>query len=276
MKPFKVVTFNILGDWDERQGAEWGQREDAVAATIADSRADIVGLQEVTFAQRRSLDPRLPGLRRIPFVEHARQITPHTDDPLNTILVNPDRFRVERYGVFWLGLDPARPSRDWDAAFPRCATWAWLADVADGAPLLFVSTHFDHDSELARRESGRCVLAFLEREGAGPGGAPAILVGDFNTDASLDLHRQLRQGPPPLLDAWEVTNGGPGAPYQDGTYHDFSGKALVEVGRIDWVLFCGPLAPESVRRIEAGVEGRYPSDHFPLAATFRRTGGRPA
>lgn len=270
MKTFEVVTFNILGDWDERDGAAWDEREAGVAATIAAARPDVVGLQEVTYAQRASLDARLAGLRRIPFIEHARQIFPHTDDPLNTILYSPERFRLAQHGVFWLGLDSARPSRDWEAAFPRCAVWARLVDLADESPLLFVSTHFDHDSELAREESARRILGFLEEQARDNAAAPAIVVGDFNTDASLELHGRLKQGPPGLRDAWEETNGGPSAPYEDGTYHDFTGKALTEVGRIDWILFNGPITPLKVRRLEEAIGGRYPSDHFPLAATFRR------
>ncbi len=271
MKPFKVMTFNILGEWDEREGAAWEEREAGVAATIQDAVPDLVGLQEVTYAQRAALDVRLAGLRRVPLLEHTRQIIPHTDDPLNTILYNPERFRLEEHGVFWLGLDPARPSRDWEAAFPRCAAWARMVDLTDRLPLLFVSTHFDHDSLLARSESAERVLGFLERSAPRDADTtPAIIVGDFNSDASLDLHRRMKQGPPPLLDAWEETNGGPSAPYEDGTYHDFTGKALTEVGRIDWIFFIGPLTPVVVRRIEASIGGRYPSDHFPLAATFRR------
>ena len=48
-----------------------------------------------------------------------------------------DRFRFEKGGVFWLGEDPTRPAQDWDAAFPRCAAWARLVDVRDGAPLRY-------------------------------------------------------------------------------------------------------------------------------------------
>ena len=94
MKPSKVLTFNILGEWDEREGAAWEEREGAVARTISESDADIVGLQEVTFRQRQALDARLPELLRVPFQPHARQIVPHTNDPLNTILFRPSRFTL--------------------------------------------------------------------------------------------------------------------------------------------------------------------------------------
>ena len=46
MKPFKVLTFNILGNWDERENAVWNDREGAVARTI--SEADAARLDEVS------------------------------------------------------------------------------------------------------------------------------------------------------------------------------------------------------------------------------------
>lgn len=272
MKPFKVMTFNVLGEWDEREGAAWNEREDAVARTISEAEADIVGLQEVTFHQRKTLDARLPDLLRVPFDPHARQIVPHTNDPLNTILFRPARFSLETCGVFWLGLDPTRPTNDWEAAFPRCTTWARLVDRANAAPLLFISTHFDHDSELARNESTGLIQQFLA-DSIGPEGqaVPAIMVGDFNSDASLSIHRRFIDGPPALLDAWEQTNGGPAPPYEQGTFHDFTGKALTEVGRIDWILYSTPLKALSTNLLDRGIQGRFPSDHFPVVSQFIRS-----
>ena len=52
MKAFKVLTFNILGNWDQREGALWHEREGAVARTISEADADLVGLQEAMFDQR--------------------------------------------------------------------------------------------------------------------------------------------------------------------------------------------------------------------------------
>ena len=267
MKPFETLSFNILGDWDAREGAAWDVRGPRVARTISEADPDLVGLQEATFAQRLSLDAQLPGLARIPLEIHTREVIPHTDDPLNTIFFRPSRFRLEDCGVFWLGRDPARPSCDWDAAFPRCATWARFLDQADGQPLLFISTHFDHDSEIARLESATLISKFVSDAG---GGAPAIVVGDFNSDASLEVHKRMISGPPPLADAWEQTNGGPAAPYSQGTFHDFTGKALTEVGRIDWILYSPPLSPISTAVLDKGIGGRYPSDHFPVLSRFIR------
>jgi endonuclease/exonuclease/phosphatase family metal-dependent hydrolase len=140
---------------------------------------------------------------------------------------------------------------------------------ATGSRLLFLSTHLDNESERARAEGAEQILTFLRapRRTEREDGA-TIIVGDFNSDASLDVHRRLTEGPPPLLDAWEETHGGPGVPYADGTFHDFTGKALSEVGRIDWVLFNPPLRPIETGVLDSAWENRYPSDHFPVSAAF--------
>ncbi|OGP82491.1 MAG: hypothetical protein A2Y95_04835 [Deltaproteobacteria bacterium RBG_13_65_10] len=270
-EPFRVLTFNLLGSWDRRDGAEWEERQDRVASVIEQSAPDLAGLQEVTATQRATLDAKLPDLRRVPV--HPPLGTPiaESEDALNTIFYRPSRFRYEDGGIFWLGADPARPSLDWDAAFPRCATWTRLTDQADGGQLLFISTHLDHESGRARFESAVLIQNFLLLTHAKPvPEVPAILVGDFNSDASLGIHHRFLQGPPPFLDAWQETHSGPRAPFTDGTFHDFTGKPLSDVGRIDWILSTGLLRPIEASIVDSAVGGRYPSDHFPVLALFSR------
>lgn len=269
--PFTVLTFNVLGAWDPREGTGWDLRGERVLNSIRLADADLVGIQEGTRGQLADLDAGLPGMVRAPVSDPVEARVPPEEDPLNAIYYRPDRFRYEKGGVFWLGEDPSRPAQDWDAAFPRCAAWARLVDVACGGPLVVISTHLDNWSQRARMEGVSLILNFLRQhhgEANDPG--PAIVVGDFNSDASLDVHRRFLDGPPAFHDAWEDTHGGPGAPYGDGTFHDFTGKPLLQVGRIDWVLYTGPLVPLAAGIVDASFDGLYPSDHFPVLASFSR------
>jgi endonuclease/exonuclease/phosphatase family metal-dependent hydrolase len=268
---FSVLTFNILGAWDQREGAGWDRRRDSVIRTIRLADADLVGIQEGTRGQLEDLDAGLAGLRRAPVHDPVEPAVPQDEDPLNAIYYRPNRFRYEKGGVFWLGEDPTRPAQDWDAAFPRCAAWARLVDVRGGEPLIFVSTHLDNWSQQARMEGVSLILNFLrQHDGDADGPVPAIAVGDFNSDASLEVHRRFLDGPPAFRDAWEQTHAGPGAPYSDGTFHDFTGKPLLQVGRIDWILYTGPLDPLAARIIDESFDGAYPSDHFPVLTSFIR------
>ena len=48
------------------------------------------------------------------------------------------------------------------------------------------------------------------------------------------------------------------------TFHDFTGQPTVQ---IDWILYRGVKA-NAVRVLTTSKDGRYPSDHFPIAADF--------
>ena len=53
----------------------------------------------------------------------------------------------------------------------------------------------------------------------------------------------------------------------EGTFHGFTGEATR--GRIDWIL-----VTDDFQGVDAGIDrtqdnGRYPSDHYPVWATFR-------
>jgi endonuclease/exonuclease/phosphatase family metal-dependent hydrolase len=41
------------------------------------------------------------------------------------------------------------------------------------------------------------------------------------------------------------------------------------LGRIDWILVRGPVEVATAETVLHAVEGRYPSDHYPVVATLR-------
>jgi len=52
-----------------------------------------------------------------------------------------------------------------------------------------------------------------------------------------------------------------------GTHHGFTGDASGE--QIDWILYRGTLNIKDYKVEQDTIEGVYPSDHFPLYASFR-------
>src|SRR3546814_18126337 len=73
----------------------------------------------------------------------------------------PDRFSLLGSGTFWLSPTPDTPSKGWDAALPRIATWARLKDRSAAQNFLVVNTHFDHIGEVARVESAKMIRRWL-------------------------------------------------------------------------------------------------------------------
>jgi endonuclease/exonuclease/phosphatase family metal-dependent hydrolase len=66
-----------------------------------------------------------------------------------------------------------------------------------------------------------------------------------------------------LRDAWTSTDKRTGP---EGTFNGFKGASTGP--RIDWILFRGPLRVLEAETVTRNDKGRYPSDHFPVSASF--------
>jgi endonuclease/exonuclease/phosphatase family metal-dependent hydrolase len=118
----------------------------------------------------------------------------------------------------------------------------------------------DHQGMRARLESARLIRRFVEASGP----RLLIILGDFNCDPASEPYRALTEGkakPGPLADAFSTVND------SGGTYHAFTG--VPQGGRIDWILFDHRLECLTASVDRRSKAGRYPSDHFPVAATLR-------
>jgi endonuclease/exonuclease/phosphatase family metal-dependent hydrolase len=145
----------------------------------------------------------------------------------------------------------------WDVTLPRMVTWG-LFELA-GKRFYFYNTHFAHrqqDAE-ARLRSARLIA---ERIGKLPADAPLILTGDFNSPAGGEPYKVLTAT---LRDAWTATDKRTGP---EGTFNGFKGTSTGP--RIDWILFRGALRVLHAETVTRNEDGRYPSDHFPVFASF--------
>jgi len=96
-----------------------------------------------------------------------------------------DTWRCERSRTYWLSETPEKPSRGWDAALNRVVTMGRFRQLATGARVVVMSTHFDHRGKTARRESAKLLLELSSRwqecEGEEGSRLPLFLGGDFNS-----------------------------------------------------------------------------------------------
>ena len=170
-------------------------------------------------------------------------------------------FRVRSSGTFWLSPTPDRPSKGWDAAYPRIATWAKLVRRSDGERFLALNTHLDHVGEQARLESSRQIVRWIAAHRTA--GEAVIVTGDFNAEPGTPPIRELMQADVGLRDAKEAS---PSSTGPDGTFNNW---VLVpeEPRRIDYV-FAGPSLRVERYAVLAwhGEGGRPASDHFPVVA----------
>lgn len=257
-----LMTFNIRYDLGLSQVGpdDWasaaGPRRDRVMATIDAAAPDLLGVQEALLLQVNDLRDHLAG--------YGLYAVGRDDGDLAgeacAIAWREDRYEVEETGTFWLSPTPDVPgSQHPDAATVRIASWARLRD--DGAPVLVVNTHWDHVSAVAREDAAATMVA---RVGALRGDARVVVMGDLNADEDAAAVVALREGLG-LVDAYRVANPTPRR--REATFHDWTGDA--DGVRIDHVLLGGAWDVEGADLVRDAVDGRWPSDHFPVVVRAR-------
>lgn len=241
----RAVTFNIRYDNPNDGVHTWLNRRDRVAQLLREFDADVIALQEALKHQLDFLQSELPGWT---FVGVGRTDGDESGE-FSPVGFRTDRFELIDWGTWWLSPTPEHPSRGWDAALPRIATWVRMRDVESDLTSLVVGTHFDHRGEVARLESARLLAAKLADE------PHVILMGDFNAPPDSPPHRALV---PSMIDA--------AGDDSRATWCGWDGEP--DPGRrIDWVLSRG------FTRISYDVPAwstpdRPESDHLPVLADF--------
>jgi endonuclease/exonuclease/phosphatase family metal-dependent hydrolase len=262
----RAMSFNIRLDLASDGDNRWERRRDFFVGQIALMRPDILGLQEVLPGQRDDLRRALPDY----VILGVPRDDGKTRGEYSNLAVRRDRFRVESSGTFWLSPTPDRPSKGWDAALPRIATWAHLIDRKNGRRVLAVNSHFDHIGPIARLESARQVKRWLVKSRR-PGEA-LLMTGDLNSEPSTAPIAALTTGTPTLRDSRVVSQAAPLGP--DGSFNEF--QALpAKSPRIDYIMVSDDWR---VRRHATlawhGDGGRVASDHFAVVADLSRGCGR--
>lgn len=257
--PLKVMAFNVRLPTDADGDNRWQARKDILVDTIRDQRPVVFGTQELFAEQGDYIVRQLPeyawfGVGRRGDAEGAG------DEHMGVFYLR-DELKVIESGDFWLSDTPeVAGSITWGNLYPRMVTWALFERIADGRRFYFFNTHLPYrDEDEPIRERGAALL--LKRLSALPAEVPVVVTGDFNTGPESRVHALLTAD---LADAWERSTQRSGP---EATFHAFSGKAD---RRIDWILVRGfEVGPVST--VTEHENGRYPSDHFPVAAELRWT-----
>jgi len=250
----RVMTFNVRTSAANDGPNGWDKRRDLMARTIGQQHPDVFGTQELHKEQGDYLVGKLPQYAWFGLDRHGG----HDDEHMG-VFYRRDRWRVLQSGNFWLSDTPGKPgSISWGNLYPRMVTWALFESTTDGRRFWYANTHFPYrdQDEDART---RCAREIAARIAALPKDIPVVLTGDFNSPPDRADHALLTGL---LHDAWldAPNHAGPQA-----TFHNFTGTPD---HRIDWILYRGFRAT-SVATLTTQQDGRYPSDHFPVAAELQ-------
>jgi endonuclease/exonuclease/phosphatase family metal-dependent hydrolase len=263
----KVMTFNLRVATALDGLNTWAMRRGMVVDRIRACDPDLLGTQE---GLRRQTDYLREQLSDYTFFGVGRSDGKRRGEMCG-IFYRTSRFEQIDGGHFWLSKSPEKPgSKGWGAWFPRMVTWVKLRPRDGGETIVFFNTHLDAFASRARSEGARLLV---ERMIQIAGGAPCVVTGDFNAGQGSDPYVKLTAaavapGAVALMDAFRAAN--PIArSNNEGTRHDFRGGRGGQ--RIDWILAspCFQSINASIDR-SRGLLG-YPSDHYPVIATLRRT-----
>jgi endonuclease/exonuclease/phosphatase family metal-dependent hydrolase len=253
------MSFNIrYGTADDGANA-WPARRDLAVATILAFGPDLLGTQETLAFQRDELAQALPEFATVA----AGRDDGGDRGEMMAVFYRRERFDLLDAGHVWLSDTPDVPgSRSFGNTLPRMATWLVLrARSAPERTILFVNTHFDHQSEPSRVASARQLRAFVDARLVD---VPVVVTGDFNTGPDSPSHALL-VGDGRLRDTLREAHPDPTGP--EGTFHGFRGEAAL--ARIDWILASDAFTTRSAGIDRSrGPDGRWPSDHFPVTAVL--------
>ena len=261
----KVMTFNIrYGTADDGENA-WSLRKHTVIEMIRRHDPDLLGVQEALAFQVDYLAEQLKGWSWVGVGRDDGM----KEGEFSAVFYRTARFDCPQHGTWWLSETPEIPgSKSWDAALTRIATWTRLRERSTGRDLVFVNTHFDHRGPQARRNSASLLR---EKTLALAGAHPCVVVGDFNARPGGEVHRNLlgtnksQDGAtaPYFVDANESLGQG----VTPGSGHGFRGGP--GRARIDWIVHSEPLKALTASIDQGKIDGRWPSDHYPVIAELR-------
>ena len=257
-----VMTFNIRTSNIPDGDNAWPYRKELVAETIRQLAPQVVGMQEAIGEQIEYLASALPEYRwlgmdrRLNGGQGLSEATP--------IFYRHGELTPIESGNFWLTETPDVPPAPRSGTGRRrrgggrIVTWARFHHQATGQAVYVFNTHLS-----PRRGQGQidAVNLILERVGALPVGSAVIVLGDFNNVEESDLWRIATSHG--LDDTWVVADERRGPAM---TRSDFSPPENRYAERIDWILVGGPISVRSVETVLYNDGGRYPSDHYPVAA----------
>lgn len=256
--PLRVMTYNIRLALESDGPNRWEARRDRFIGQVQLMHPAILGLQEVVAGQKADLQRGLPGYR---FLGVARD-DGRSAGEFSNLAIDKTAFNIRSSGTFWLSPTPAVPSKGWDAAYRRIATWAHLVRRSDGHRFLALNTHLDNEGSQARLEGAREILRWLGAHRSV--GESVIMTGDLNSEPDSPPYDALTKSALRLRDSRKISSSAPLGP--EGTFNDFN-PLPANSPRIDYVLVGPGIGVERYAVLSwHGEGGRVASDHFPVVA----------
>ncbi|MBQ2904045.1 MAG: endonuclease/exonuclease/phosphatase family protein [Clostridia bacterium] len=246
---YRILSFNLLCAGKEQR--TWQKRAPKVISIIREANPDSFGVQEAHWEWMETLSQNLPEYS---YVGVGRE-DGKKDGEFSAVFYKKDKFTASESGNFWISETPEKPSKGWDSACTRIATFVKLTDKENGKEYIHFNTHLDHVGRIAQINGAR----MIQEKAASFGGLPVVCTGDFNVFQDSDCYNTMVSGN--MKDARKL------APDSDEcyTFHGFRPDEIHE--RIDFVFVDeATVKPVSFKVINKMVDGDFYSDHNAIYA----------
>lgn len=240
----RVLTFNLLCAGKGERA--WEKRVPKVVKIIREADPDSFGVQEAHWEWMQALTENLP---EYDYVGVGRE-DGDKDGEFSAVFYKKDKFTASESGNFWISETPEKPSKGWDSACTRIATFVKLTDKADSSSYVHFNTHLDHVGRIAQINGAK----MIQEKAASFGGVPVVCTGDFNVYQDSDCYNTMVSGN--MKDARKL------APDSDEcfTYHGFRPEEIQ--ARIDFIFVDeATVRPLRFKVINKLVDGDFYSDH---------------
>ena len=257
-----VMTFNIRNGRAKDGENHWQKRKDVVCEVINQHSPDVLGLQEAFSFQLKHIEEMISKYGQVGTGRNGGN-----KGEYSAILYLKDRFDVADSGTFWLSNTPEKPSSSWGNYYRRICTWARLTDKKSKQSFTVYNTHFDHRSQPSREKSAELIMSVIQDR---TDKDPFILMGDFNANETNKVTHYLKgQGPNPspipLVDTFRVLY--PKAQAAGTSNGGFKGQP--DTFKIDYIYVTPNTRTLKAAIFRSKINGRYPSDHYPVTAKIR-------
>ena len=250
-----VMSFNIRTANGQDGDNIWPLRKELVLETMRAFDADVLGLQEALTVQIEFIQSAMPEYRWLG-VDRGLNGGVGLSEATPIFYKHAVLVPLES-GTFWLADDPNPPAQPGRGA--RIVTWARFHHLETRQQFYVYNTHFTIRGGPRQIQAAEQINAHIAQL---PAESAVVVLGDFNAlaETSETWHAATRNG---LRDAWVVAEKREGPPV---TSNGFGPPPQGREGRIDWILVDGPVTVQRAVTVLHSVDGRWPSDHYPVAA----------
>ncbi|WP_460189620.1 endonuclease/exonuclease/phosphatase family protein [Urechidicola sp. KH5] len=245
------MSYNIRLDTPSDGENAWPKRKEALATQIAEVNPTILGIQEGMPHQVEFLSKKLNNYKRIGFGRDGGNLGEYS-----AIYFNSKEVELLKENTFWLSTTPEKPSKSWDAAYPRICTYGLFKNKETNKFFWVFNTHFDHIGQQSRLKSTSIILNKIEE--LNDDDYPVFVIGDLNVTPQnevIDLFNQK------LIDTYEASMETPKGSF--GTFNGFD-TTTPAINRIDYILADPAKNIEivSYEVLSDKIQNKFLSDHF--------------